>query len=65
MKSWPKFYIRLLNVEFLTRTGVADWWDLPKTGVVGNTRTLIINTNSDQIAQMIQQCMAARGLMMR
>ena len=43
--------------------GVADWWDLPKMGVAGNTHMLMMDTNSDQVAQMIQKWMADRGLM--
>jgi pimeloyl-ACP methyl ester carboxylesterase len=43
--------------------GVADWWELPKLGVTGNGHMLMMDTNSDQIAQMIQKWMADRGLM--
>ena len=35
----------------------------PKMGVAGNTHMLMMDTNSDQIAQMIQKWMADRGLM--
>ena len=44
--------------------GVADWWDLPKLGVNGNTHMLMMDTNSDQIAQMIQKWMTEKGLML-
>ena len=44
--------------------GVADWWELPKLGVNGNTHMLMMDTNSDQIAQMIQKWMAEKGLML-
>jgi pimeloyl-ACP methyl ester carboxylesterase len=44
--------------------GVADWWELPKLGVNGNTHMLMMDTNSDQIAQMIQKWMADKGLML-
>jgi hypothetical protein len=37
--------------------------DLPKMGVAGNTHMLMMDTNSDQVAQMIQKWMADRGLM--
>ena len=43
--------------------GVADWYDLPKMGVAGNTHMLMMDKNSDQVAQMIQKWMADRGLM--
>ena len=43
--------------------GVADWWELPKLGVTGNGHMLMMDKNSDQIAQMIQKWMADRGLM--
>jgi pimeloyl-ACP methyl ester carboxylesterase len=43
--------------------GVADWFDLPKMGVAGNTHMLMMDKNSDQVAQMIQKWMADRGLM--
>jgi pimeloyl-ACP methyl ester carboxylesterase len=43
--------------------GIADWWDLPKIGVAGNTHMLMMDRNSDQIAQMLQKWMADRGLM--
>jgi hypothetical protein len=32
--------------------GVADWWELPKLGVNGNAHVLIMDKNSEQIAQM-------------
>src|SRR6185295_6704819 len=44
--------------------GVADWWELPKLGVNGNTHMLMMDTNSDQIAQMIQKWMTDKGLML-
>lgn len=43
--------------------GIGDWWDLPKMGVSGNTHMLMMDTSSDQVAQMIQKWMADRGLM--
>jgi|RhiMetdeSRZDD1v2_1073273.scaffolds.fasta_scaffold78923_4 pimeloyl-ACP methyl ester carboxylesterase len=43
--------------------GTADWWDLPKMGVAGNTHMLMMDKNSDQIAGMIQKWMAEKGLM--
>jgi hypothetical protein len=43
--------------------GAADWWDLPKMGVAGNTHMLMMDKNSDQIAAMLQKWMAEKGLM--
>jgi pimeloyl-ACP methyl ester carboxylesterase len=43
--------------------GVADWWELPKLGVSGNGHMLMMDKNSDQIAQMVQKWMAEKGLM--
>ena len=43
--------------------GVADWWELPTMGVAGNSHMLMMDKNSDQIAQMIQKWLADRGLM--
>ena len=43
--------------------GVADWWELPKMGVTGNGHMMMMDKNSDQIAQMIQKWMGDKGLM--
>jgi pimeloyl-ACP methyl ester carboxylesterase len=43
--------------------GIADWWELPKMGVAGNSHMLMMDRNSEQIAQMLQTWMADRGLM--
>lgn len=43
--------------------GVADWIDLPKTGVRGNTHMMMMDDNSDEIAKRIQDWMAKQGLM--
>jgi len=43
--------------------GVADWFDLPKMGVAGNTHMLMMDKNSDQVAGLIQKWMADKGLM--
>jgi hypothetical protein len=36
--------------------------DLPKTGVRGNSHMLMMDRNSDIVAQMIQDWMVAKGL---
>jgi pimeloyl-ACP methyl ester carboxylesterase len=43
--------------------GVADWWELPKLGVAGNTHMLMMDKNSDQVAGMIQKWLGDKGLM--
>jgi hypothetical protein len=43
--------------------GVAEVLDLPKAGVAGNSHMLMMDRNSDQVAQMVQQWMAKQGLL--
>ncbi len=43
--------------------GKVEWIDLPKIGIEGNTHMMMMDTNSDQIAQVIQDWMAKNGLM--
>jgi hypothetical protein len=43
--------------------GVADALDLPKAGVRGNSHMMMMDTNSDQVAALIQTWMATHGLM--
>ncbi|HEX2439581.1 MAG TPA: esterase [Methylomirabilota bacterium] len=43
--------------------GVADWLDLPKMGVAGNTHMMMMDRNSDQVAGLIQKWMTEKGLM--
>src|SRR5215472_13849140 len=43
--------------------GVADWWELPKLGIKGNGHMLMMDKNSDQVAQLIQRWMTDKGLM--
>ena len=62
---WTRFvpasqrYAEALRAE----GGVADWWELPKLGVSGNTHMLMMDKNSDQIAGMIQKWLGDKGLM--
>jgi pimeloyl-ACP methyl ester carboxylesterase len=62
---WTRFvpasrsYAEALRAE----GGVADWWELPKMGVTGNGHMLMMDKNSDQVAQMIQKWMGEKGLM--
>jgi pimeloyl-ACP methyl ester carboxylesterase len=43
--------------------GVADHLELPKAGVKGNSHMLMMDTNSDQVAGLIQNWMEKQGLM--
>ncbi|BBK33223.1 hypothetical protein EDC65_4152 [Stella humosa] len=45
------------------RGGDVEWLDLPKAGVTGNSHMLMMDTNSDQIAGLIQDWMKRKGLM--
>lgn len=48
----------------LTDAGAkATWLSLPDAGVKGNTHMLMMDTNSDQVAGLIQKWMADSGLM--
>jgi pimeloyl-ACP methyl ester carboxylesterase len=50
--------------EALAKQGTAsEWLDLPKTGIAGNTHMLMMDTNSDQVAKLIQDWMAKQQLM--
>jgi len=43
--------------------GVSDWISLPQQGIAGNSHMLMMDRNSDQIAEKIQEWMARHGLM--
>jgi pimeloyl-ACP methyl ester carboxylesterase len=50
-------------VEGLKAAGVsADWFDLPKMGLKGNSHMLMMDRNSDQIAGMINDWLVGKGL---
>jgi hypothetical protein len=40
-----------------------EFIELPKTGIRGNSHMMMMDTNSDQIAGLIQGWMARNGLM--
>lgn len=42
---------------------IADRVDLPKAGIRGNSHMLMMDQNSDQIAQLVQDWMVKNGLM--
>lgn len=43
----------------------ADWFDLPKMGMKGNSHMLMMDKNSDQVATAINAWLAKRGLVAR
>ena len=43
--------------------GVSDVIDLPRAGFKGNSHMLMMDLNSDQVAQLVQNWMAKQGLM--
>lgn len=43
--------------------GKVDLVSLPEKGIKGNTHMLMMDTNSDQVAELVQKWMADRGLM--
>lgn len=43
--------------------GVSDWISLPELGINGNSHMLMMDRNSDQIAELIQVWMGKQGLM--
>ena len=43
--------------------GKASWISLPEAGVKGNTHMMMMDTNSDQVAGLIQKWMTEQGLM--
>jgi pimeloyl-ACP methyl ester carboxylesterase len=50
--------------EYLNANGGdVEWIDLPKIGITGNDHMIMMDTNSDQIAALIQDWMKRKGLM--
>jgi predicted esterase len=43
--------------------GDVEWIELPKVGIAGNTHMIMMDTNSDQVADLIQDWMKRKGLM--
>lgn len=64
---WAQILPRLIRYkDALTNARVpVDWLSLPGQGITGNSHMLMMDTNSDQIAGLVQQWMARRGLMRR
>ncbi|MBI2525543.1 MAG: esterase [Candidatus Rokubacteria bacterium] len=62
---WMKIMPNVTRYRDALRTtgGTAEWLDLPKAGIAGNTHMLMMDGNSDQVATRIQDWMAKQGLM--
>lgn len=64
-----ELWVRLLPNLTRYRDGLqaagvpVEWLDLPKRGIAGNTHMLMMDTNSDQVAGLIQEWLARQGLM--
>ena len=43
--------------------GKIDWVSLPEQGIKGNGHMLMMDANSDQVAELMQKWMTDRGLM--
>ena len=55
---YPKYY------ELMKGLGAPiDWIDLPERGITGNTHLLMMDRNSREVAQAVQDWMTSRGLM--
>jgi hypothetical protein len=49
--------------DLTARGGDVEWIELPKVGIAGNTHMMMMDTNSDQIADLVQDWMKRKGLM--
>ena len=49
--------------DLKARGGDVEWIELPKVGIAGNTHMMMMDTNSDQIADLVQDWMKRKGLM--
>jgi pimeloyl-ACP methyl ester carboxylesterase len=61
---WQKFIVPPTKYReaIVAAGGTADWIDLPKQGIAGNTHMLMMNRNSDQIAALVQEWLVKHGL---
>lgn len=63
---WGKNLIRASTAyhKAMTEAGnKSDWVSLPEKGIKGNTHMLMMDTNSDQVAELINKWMGDNGLM--
>jgi pimeloyl-ACP methyl ester carboxylesterase len=49
--------------DLKARGGDVEWVELPKSGITGNTHMIMMDTNSDEVADLIQDWMTRKGLM--
>ena len=45
------------------RGGTVEWLDLPQKGLSGNSHMIMMDTNSDQVADLIQDWIRRHDLM--
>jgi len=43
--------------------GSVDWINLPELGIKGNGHMMMMDKNSDQVAQLIQRWLTDKGMM--
>ena len=62
---WRKYAanVKAFADDLRARGGKVEWVELPKRGISGNTHMLMMDTNSDQIAQVVQEWIAKNNLM--
>ena len=62
---WQGIAARMERVrqKLLAQGGVADRLELPQAGIRGNSHMMMMDRNSDQIAQLIQDWLTRQGLM--
>jgi pimeloyl-ACP methyl ester carboxylesterase len=49
--------------DLAARGGDVEWLDLPGHGVTGNSHMIMMDTNSDEVADLVQDWMGHKGLM--
>ncbi|MBP2658393.1 MAG: esterase [Firmicutes bacterium] len=63
--TWPKYYANVARYrDALIKTGVpVTWIELPKMGIKGNSHMLMMDKNSDQIAEIVQKWLESQKIM--
>jgi pimeloyl-ACP methyl ester carboxylesterase len=64
--AWRKKIVSKVDAfakDLRARGGKVDWIELPKMGIKGNEHMLMMDTNSDQIADIVQEWMGKKCLM--
>jgi pimeloyl-ACP methyl ester carboxylesterase len=64
---WPRLVpnIRKWTEAVKAGGGSTDWIDLPERGIRGNSHMLMMDRNSDQVAGIVNDWLAAKGLVAR